>query len=298
MAVPESPAAAVTGLVSGRRILEQAVKLLVGHAGTADRHWRYGPLVILCACERGATAAVGDCLAARDDSIVRDGIGLDREIAAALADDHLDRLVTAFAACRIVVVDRLDRIPAGPRRDALVHLFDVATAAGAAWCVSTPSLMDDALGPALASRLAGGLVVAAPARYAVAAGTVPSMGRIQRAAARHHDVPVAALSGQSRERTVSAARSLAMYLARRLTGLSFQAIGTACGGRDHTTVLHGARVCAGHIERDPAYAADVERIVVDLVASGAVRSRRRPRVGSATLGRALKNRHTARRRRA
>lgn len=292
MAVPDTAAHA-----GGRRMLEHAVRLLVGHGG--GEPWRFGPLVILSAGDRAATTAAQEAFDVRDAVFVRDGSLLDREIAAALAGDRLDRVAAALETCRFVVVDRIDRVAAGPRRDALVHLFDASSAAGAIWCVSTPSLRGDTLGDAVASRLTGGLVVIAPEAATVAAGgTPPSMGRVLRTAARHHDVPVAALSGPARDRTVSAARSLAMYLARRLTGLSLHAIGAACGGRDHTTVLHGTRVCAARVARDPAYAADVERIAADLATPGGATVRRRRGVGSRTLGRALATRRRDRRRQA
>lgn len=296
--VPAGPGPGCTPL------LDHAVRLLLDHAraaGPADRAWRFGPLVIVSGGDRAAAAAVSDGLGrggTAGGTIVRDGRALDREIGAALAGDRLARLSAALEACRLVVVDRIDRVAAGPRRDALVHLFDASTGAGAAWCVSTAGLRDDELGAGVASRLAGGLVVAAPMTHAVAPGVTPQIGRVLRAAARHHDVPVAALVGPQRNRTVSAARSLAMYLARRLTGLSFQAIGAACGGRDHTTVLHGTRVCGSRIARDAAYAADVERIVAELAAAGGGATRRRPAVGSATLARALASRRRGRRRRA
>jgi len=44
-----------------------------------------------------------------------------------------------------------------------------------------------------------------------------------------------------RRQSLVAGRSLAMYLARQLTGHSLEQIGAFFGGRDHTTVLHGCR---------------------------------------------------------
>ena len=58
---------------------------------------------------------------------------------------------------------------------------------------------------------------------------------------------------------------MAMYLARRLTPASLQAIGTAFGGRDHTTVLHGIRVTEARRASDPGLAAEIDELVAGLV---------------------------------
>jgi chromosomal replication initiator protein len=69
----------------------------------------------------------------------------------------------------------------------------------------------------------------------------------------------------SRCRQVSHARGMAMYLARRLTQKSLQVIGTAMGGRDHTTVLHGIRVTETRRARDPGIAADIDQLIETLL---------------------------------
>lgn len=293
-----------------QRLSTHAVRLLVEHlAATAGQAacWQLGPLVIVSAADDAASAVVQGGLvaggrSAASDVIVRNGRDLDRDIAVALAGERLDRLGDVLSAGRLVVVDRVDGIHGAARREALVRLVDSSTAAGTTWCVSVPRLEEGELGSALASRLAGGLVVAAPAPPAPApAGAVPTLTRIVRAAARHHDVPVAALSGPGRSRTVAAARCLAMYLARRLTSSSFRTIGTALGGRDHTTVLHGVRVCEGRIAADHGYAADVERLAMILTAARPAADDAdggRERVGSAALRRALASRHRPQRRKA
>ena len=49
---------------------------------------------------------------------------------------------------------------------------------------------------------------------------------------------------------VSAARQMAMYLAREETGASLPQIGEVLGGRDHTTVMHGWEKIASQIEQN------------------------------------------------
>ena len=49
------------------------------------------------------------------------------------------------------------------------------------------------------------------------------------------------MTGPSRNRALSTARQMAMYLCRELTEMSLPRIGEKFGGRDHTTVLHAER---------------------------------------------------------
>jgi chromosomal replication initiator protein len=68
------------------------------------------------------------------------------------------------------------------------------------------------------------------------------------------------LRGRSRRQGVATARAVAMYLARHLTGKSFQQIGEYFGGRDHTTVMHGCRKTERLLKDDPSVSRDVERL--------------------------------------
>lgn len=297
------------------RLLRHAVTLALDHASApraAVDAWRFGPLVIVSPAEDAASAAVIGVAGsqapplAADMVAIHSGRSFDREIAAALAEDRLDRFAAFLAARRLVVVDRIDRVARGDRHRAVVHLLDHVSAAGTVWIVSTAAHPATGAGTHVDSRLCGGLVLPPAASplpspaWRAARGAEPSLARIIRAAARLHDVEPAVVTGPSRGRTVSAARSLAMYLARRLTGRSLQAIGAACGGRDHSTVLHGVRVCAARIAGDPVFSAEVGRVAATLgvtVADRAAHAHARPPdVGSTTLVRRLRDRRHTRRR--
>jgi chromosomal replication initiator protein len=54
-------------------------------------------------------------------------------------------------------------------------------------------------------------------------------------------VSVADLEGENRDKRISQARQIAIYLARELTRSSFPQIGKEFGGRDHSTVIHAYR---------------------------------------------------------
>lgn len=58
------------------------------------------------------------------------------------------------------------------------------------------------------------------------------------------------LIGRGRSKDISAARQMAMYLAREETGASLPHIGAVLGGRDHTTVMHGWERIASRIEQN------------------------------------------------
>ena len=58
--------------------------------------------------------------------------------------------------------------------------------------------------------------------------------------AQHFGLPVYVIKGQRRTNDIIAARHIAFYLCRQLTEMSLPNIGRMCGGKDHTTVLHGA----------------------------------------------------------
>jgi len=68
-----------------------------------------------------------------------------------------------------------------------------------------------------------------------------SLDSILEATADHYDLQVKDLTGRRRTSRIAGARQVAMWLARELTQYSLKEIGEYYGGRDHGTVLHGAR---------------------------------------------------------
>ena len=167
----------------------------------------------------------------------------------------------------LVVIDRIDLVGGGERQRATVAFLDDVARRGASVC-ATVGLTHacGGLEPALQSRLSAGLVIHVPTRPMQSPAETRaawSMPRIIRTAARRHGLPAAALSGGGRSRGVVQARNLAMYLARHLTGCSFDSIGVAFGGRDHTTVMRGVRAVESMMTTDAAFAADVERLLAD-----------------------------------
>ncbi|MBI4516785.1 MAG: chromosomal replication initiator protein DnaA [Deltaproteobacteria bacterium] len=98
-------------------------------------------------------------------------------------------------------------------------------------------------------------------------GAPASVELVQEAVSRHFKISVADLKSHRRERSLTHARQLAMYLSRVVADASFPAIAEKFGGRDHSTVMHAVRVVEERRTGDPALA--------DLIVSleGSLRSR-------------------------
>ena len=78
----------------------------------------------------------------------------------------------------------------------------------------------------------------------------PGPADIERHVAAHFGVTVEALHSDSRDRTVTAARAVTMYLLRRHTRMSFPEIGRALGNKQHSTVLMAVRRVQNLLDED------------------------------------------------
>jgi chromosomal replication initiator protein len=84
-----------------------------------------------------------------------------------------------------------------------------------------------------------------------------NMADVVAAVCRFYRVDQHALRGKSRGREIVLPRQVAMYLLRDEAGLSLSEIGRELGGRDHTTVLHGANKIGAEIEASAQLRRDV-----------------------------------------
>lgn len=272
----------------------------------SDPPGRLGPLVIVSPRPDVVRrllpdATAGEPAAAGASMTHWTGAELGRAIGVALRSDRLGALRSRLTASPRCLVERIDRVGPPVFQHAFIQLFDAAVDSGTAFCLTlaTHPMLSD-LEPALTSRLCGGLVVHVPTPVCppgtAPAGPAVSLRRLLAAVARHHDLTTGDLVGPSRCRAVAEARSIAMYLARHLTDQSLYAIGHACGGRDHTTVLHGVRVIERRLSRDPAFAADLAQLSSSLAATpGASDTRCRQPVDPVTGKPHRTRRHSTRR---
>ena len=81
---------------------------------------------------------------------------------------------------------------------------------------------------------------------------------IQKKVAEHYSIRLTDMSSARRARAVARPRQVAMYLAKQLTSRSLPEIGRKFGNRDHTTVMHAVSRVSELMERDGAFAEDVE----------------------------------------
>jgi chromosomal replication initiator protein len=86
-------------------------------------------------------------------------------------------------------------------------------------------------------------------------GSGPSLLNIAKIVSRKLRIRLSEMRGATRLASVVRARSLAIYLARKLTPCSLLQIGEFFGGRDHSTVIHACRKTEKLIESDPELAA-------------------------------------------
>jgi len=68
-----------------------------------------------------------------------------------------------------------------------------------------------------------------------------SIENIQRFVAEYYKIKMSDMTSKRRTRSVARPRQVAMALSKELTNHSLPEIGSAFGGRDHTTILHGCR---------------------------------------------------------
>lgn len=86
--------------------------------------------------------------------------------------------------------------------------------------------------------------------YAVATNLRPSIPQIISEVGKYYRIPTDDIKGPSRKAPVVQARHVAAYLAREVTGDSWQHIGAYLGGRDHSSIIHGHQKISEMISRD------------------------------------------------
>lgn len=77
-----------------------------------------------------------------------------------------------------------------------------------------------------------------------------SIQKIVREVSRFFSISINDILSSKRNKFISHARQLAMFLARELTSSSLPQIGKAIGGRDHTTVIYAVTKISGLINKD------------------------------------------------
>ena len=98
-----------------------------------------------------------------------------------------------------------------------------------------------------------------------AKGALTGKQLLQRVAT-FYDIPIEAITGNSRKKELVAPRQIAIYLMREEIKSSYPSIGQELGGRDHTTAMHAYSKISRQIEVDEKVKQDVEAIRQQLYA--------------------------------
>lgn len=84
---------------------------------------------------------------------------------------------------------------------------------------------------------------------------------------RYYHVDVERMQSKQRDREIVWPRQVAMYLMREETDASLLQIGTALGGRDHTTIIHGCEKVRAEISRDERVRQEISQVLDSLRAA-------------------------------
>lgn len=88
---------------------------------------------------------------------------------------------------------------------------------------------------------------------------------VQKAVSGHFNLTPSDLQSKKRDRTITTARQIGIYLARLLNPYySLEEIGNAFGGRDHSTVLYAIEKVKQRISKDKQFAATMDILVNEL----------------------------------
>src|SRR6266571_52734 len=85
-------------------------------------------------------------------------------------------------------------------------------------------------------------------------GRIVTVEAIQKLVANHFHLKMVELKSRNNSKHIAFPRQVAMYLCKKLTDKSLPAIGSAFGGKHHTTVIHAIRKIEAMRERDKEFA--------------------------------------------
>lgn len=98
-------------------------------------------------------------------------------------------------------------------------------------------------------------------------GECPRMRTILDIVCKFYDVTPVDVCSDRRTLRIIKPRHVVMYFARKLTTNSTTAVGRILGGRDHSTVIHGARNIEAGMKRDERLADEIEVLSLHIKAA-------------------------------
>jgi chromosomal replication initiator protein len=101
-------------------------------------------------------------------------------------------------------------------------------------------------------------------------GLAPTVANIAKVVCRRMHVKLLDVRSSSREANIVRARSVSIYLARKLTTLSLLQIGEYFSGRDHSTILHSIHKISSLLESDGQLANLCRDVEAELLSNSAL----------------------------
>ena len=78
--------------------------------------------------------------------------------------------------------------------------------------------------------------------------------------AEHYNLTIDQMTSKNRSNQIARPRQIAMYLCKEMTDSPLEAIGSFLGGRDHSTIIHGANKINEEYNKDPDFRSQVDSI--------------------------------------
>jgi chromosomal replication initiator protein len=81
---------------------------------------------------------------------------------------------------------------------------------------------------------------------------------------KYYDIPPEKITGDSRDKPISLARQVSIYLIREITGLTYDDIGKIFGNKDHTTIIHARKKIEKELVSNPELSDVIRNIITDI----------------------------------
>ena len=105
-------------------------------------------------------------------------------------------------------------------------------------------------------------------KYYQASLTKPGFTQILEAVSKHYGIPSPDIKGTSRKAPIALARHVAVYMTRRITGDSWNHIGSLFGDRDHTSMMHGYQKIDELMQKDKDFRATITMLIRNVYPEG------------------------------
>jgi chromosomal replication initiator protein len=94
------------------------------------------------------------------------------------------------------------------------------------------------------------------------------LDRVVRCVGKHYSYTSGDLKSKSRNKDLSFARQVAMFLMKKMTDRSLRDIGFYLGGKDHSTVMHALKKIQLHVTDNEVFAAQLKQIESEISSRG------------------------------